>query len=154
MEIGKKCAGALVAILLFVGCGINERKAKEYAYNNKDKLAEWCLDCFPVKPIEVIRGKVDTVVNEVLRIDTTRVTVKADCPDGTIVNVDCPPEKIVTRVVTTHSTDTVKVVDTALERVLSDTKVRVQIESDRADKWRNYFVMLLGISIAYVLIRR
>lgn len=136
-------------ILLFLSCGINERKAKEYAYNNKDKLAEWCLDCFPVKPIEVIRGRVDTVVNEVLRIDTTRVTVQGDCPDGTIVNVDCPPERTSIRSIITHQTDTLMIVDTAKERVFAN-KINV------LEKWKTAGLIgwfLFGLLLLIVFLR-
>src|SRR5690606_41968686 len=61
--------------------------------------------------------------------DTVRV--QADCPDGSKVVVDCPPNKTITKVVRTHSTDTIKVRDTAHERVLKDER------DEYKDKWAN-----------------
>lgn len=108
-----------IVCTLISGCTINEYKARKWAYSHKDKLAEWCADCFPVKPIEVIKGDTVTLLDSIVKIDTN--IVQADCPDGTKVN--CPPNKVVTKVIKTHSTDTVKVRDTAYERVI-EVKLR------------------------------
>lgn len=110
----------LIAIsLLLGGCKTTEKKAKEYAYNNKDKLAEWCADCFPVKELEVIKG--DTIIDTVLTetIDTL-YKIEVDCPDGSIIHADCPPSKTFYKTINTHTSDTVRVRDTAKETVLSN----------------------------------
>lgn len=145
---------------VLVGCATTERKAKNWAYDNKAKLAEWCADCFPVKPVEVIKGRVDTIVNEVLKVDSVRVTV--DCPDGT--TVDCPPSKTVVRVVETHSTDTVKIRDTALETVLENKYKNALVDNEKlSDKladeieskkqYRKYFFGLLALVAVYGLLK-
>jgi len=130
MGLNKIGTWALV-VLLFTGCKVTEKKAKEYAYNHKDKLAEWCADCFPVKESEVLKGDTIVLIDTVSEIISDTVRVQADCPDGSVVMVDCPPNKTITKVVRTHSTDTIKVRDTAYERVLKDER------DEYKDKWAN-----------------
>src|SRR5690606_22670174 len=109
---------------------VTEKKARNWAYSHKEKLAEWCADCFPVKPSEVIKGDTITIVDSVVRVDSIRVQV--DCTDGT--KADCPPNKTITKEIKTHSTDTIKIRDTAFEYVL-ETKVKeVNIENDKLKK--------------------
>ena len=112
---------------------------------NPDKLAVLCADCFPVKPIEVIKGDTVVRVDSILRVDSVRVQV--DCPDGT--KVDCPPNKTITRTIKTHSTDTLKLRDIAYETVLIK-------ERDDAIKsrygWRKASLWGWGIIGGYLLI--
>lgn len=143
---------------LFVGCTTTEKKAKNWAYNHKDKLAEWCADCFPVKTSELIKGDTVTLIDSVLRVDSVRV--QADCPDGT--KVDCPPTRTVTKIVKTHSTDTIKVRDVAYERVIENKVREVTIKNDQLtkeldkmtkerNKWRKWFAFLsLAIGLGIV----
>lgn len=112
---------------------------------NPDKLAELCADCYPVKPSELIKGDTVVLVDSVLRVDSVRVSV--DCPDGTKVN--CPPNKVVTRIIRSHSTDTLKVRDYAFETVLLNERDKVSHDRDRIrdnrDGWKKTALWGWGI---------
>lgn len=70
------------------------------------ELAKLCLDCFGDKKEPIyIKGDTITTVDSILRVDSVRV--KVDCPDGT--KVDCPPTNTITRIVKSHSTDSIQV---------------------------------------------
>src|SRR5690625_4325519 len=100
----------IIAISLLLGSCTTSKKAKRYAYNNKEELAEWCADCFPVKESELIKGDTirDTLFNEVI---DTLYKIEVDCPDGTIIHADCPPNKTVYKTINTHTSDTIRVRD-------------------------------------------
>lgn len=142
---------------LISSCAVTEKKAKEWAYNNKGELAKWCSDCFPVKPIEVIKGDTVVRVDSILSIDSVIVQVEKDCPDGTKIVVDCPPAKTITRVVNTHTSDTVKVRDTAKERVLEDglkdRSDKLDKMTESRDKYRKWFFISLAVVAVYSLLR-
>lgn len=145
MAINKRCAGALVILVLLSGC-MGVKKAERVMRAHPVELAKLCSDCFPVKPIEIIKG--DTIVkfDSITRVDSIRVEVEADCPDGTRVKVDCPPNRVVTRNIHTHTSDTVKVRDTARERVL-------EYEVDRNKEWRNrFYYALIAIGVLGLLL--
>lgn len=145
--------GAWAFVVLFLtSCKVTEKKAKEYVYSHKDKLAEWCADCFPVKESEVLKGDTVILIDTVSEIISDTVRMQADCPDGSKVVVDCPPNKVITKVVKTHSTDTIKVRDTAHERVLSDEVKEYKdkyanMEQSRY-KWRKRAIWGWGILVA------
>lgn len=117
-------------LLLLSGC-VSVEKAERVMRSHPKELAKLCADCFPVREIEVIRGDTVVLIDTVSEVISDTIRVNADCPDGTVVTVDCPPNKIITRVVKSHTTDTIKVRDTAYERVLSDER------DDYRDKWAN-----------------
>lgn len=148
MGINKICAWSAV-ILLLTSCATTERKAKNWAYNNKEKLAEWCADCFPVRKSEVIKGDTIIRVDTISEVVSDTIRVNADCPDGTTVTVDCPPNKVITRVVKSHTTDTIKVRDSAFEMVLSNErdlyKGKLEEMKKSSDNWRKTALWLIGI---------
>lgn len=144
----------LLACILLSGCKVTEKKAKEWAYNHKSELAKWCADCFPVKPIEVIKGVPVLIPGDTI-VTTDTVKVQVDCPDGT--KVECPPTRIVTIRDTLMSTDTVKVRDTAKERVLedslSDREERLTDALKSRDGWRKFGLIGWGILGVGLLVR-
>ena len=148
MGINKICTWSAV-ILLLTSCATTERKAKNWAYNNKEKLAEWCADCFPVKESEVIKGDTIIRVDTISEVISDTIRVNADCPDGTTVVVDCPPNKIVTRIVQSHTTDTIKVRDSAQEKVLESRldlyKGMFEEMKKSRDNWRKTALWLIGL---------
>lgn len=109
----------VLSLFLLTGC-VTEKKAKQYAYANKEKLAEWCADCFPVKEQTV---KIDTVtlLDTFTTIDSIPVIVTVDCPDGTQIQKECPPQLYTKQTVTQLINSEIKVRDRAFERVLSDS---------------------------------
>lgn len=148
----------LIACILLSGCKVTEQKAKDWAYNHKSELAKWCADCFPVKPIEVIKGVPVLIPGDTV-VTTDTVKVQVDCPDGT--KVECPPARIITIRDTLVSVDTIKVRDTAKERVLEDSL------SDREDRltdalksrntWRKWCLIfggLFGIGVVLRFIKK
>lgn len=120
----------LFLLLLFSGC-VSVEKAERVMRAHPTKLAKLCADCFPVHESEVIRGDTVVLIDTVSEVISDTIRVNADCPDGTVVTVDCPPNKAVTRVIKSHTTDTIKVRDTAYERVLEDER------DEYKDKWAN-----------------
>lgn len=120
----------LFLLLLFSGC-VSAEKAERVMRAHPKELAKLCSDCFPVKGSEIIKGDTVVLIDTVSEIVSDTIRVNADCPDGTVVTVDCPPSKVVTRIVKSHTTDTIKVRDTAYERVLSNER------DDYRDKWAN-----------------
>lgn len=153
MGISKRCTGALVVFGLLTGC-IGVKKAERIMRSHPVELAKLCADCFPVKPIEIIKGDTIVLLDSVIRVDSVRVEVEADCPDGTKVKVDCPPTKTVERIKYTHTSDTVKIRDTARETVLENSIK----ESDRKAKdWHNRFYYALGacfVLLAVLILKR
>lgn len=120
----------LFLLLLLSGC-VSVEKAERVMRAHPTELAKLCADCFPVRESEVIRGDTVVLIDTVSEVISDTIRVNADCPDGTVVTVDCPPNKTVTRVIKSHTTDTIKVRDTAYERVLADER------DDYRDKWAN-----------------
>lgn len=143
-----------IAISLLLGsCKTTEKKAKRYAYNNKDKLAEWCADCFPVKESEVIKGDtiVDTLYSEVL---DTLYKIDVDCPDGTTIIADCPPSKTFYKTITKYSTDTIRVRDRAKEEVLSNNIDERYKEINKLKERLKYAYYAIGGLLLLLLISR
>lgn len=141
---GKLIISILVLLFLY-GC-TTQKKATRWMKEHPVVLAKLCAECFPVKPIEFIKGDTLVLLDSVVRVDSVRVEIEADCPDGSKVKVDCPPTRIVERVVKSHTTDTLKLRDTANETVL-------QNELNKAKKWENYFYYsLVGIALLLVLL--
>lgn len=146
----------ILSIFLLIGCKVTEEKARKYAYNHKDKLAEWCADCFPVKEIEVKTDSIFTPGKTIIRIDT----VQGKCPDGTIIEIPCPPVEEKTPD-TIRILNNIKVRDIAQEEVLRNNLAKEQQEhektkekltevTDSRDKYRKYFFILLSIIVAFV----
>lgn len=152
-----RIAVILLMLALISGCKVNEKRAKEWAYNNKNKLAEWCADCFPVKVSEVVKGDTIILIDTITSIDSVRIKVQVDCPDGSVALVDCPPEKTSTITLHTHTSDTIKIRDTAIERVLedklhaSDKKLSDAIKS--RDGWIKFALIGWGLLGVGLLIR-
>lgn len=153
----KKLILILLSALTIVGCKVTEEKARKYAYDHKDKLAEWCADCFPVKTIEIIKGDTIYKLDTITRVDNNIITV--DCPDGTVLK--CPPNKTIYKTLHSHSTDTIKVRDTAKEYHLNSELSKEQKEHEKTkeklteitesrNKYRKYFFISLGIIVAFV----
>lgn len=144
----------MIVCILISGCRTTEKKAKGWAYDNKDKLAEWCADCFPVKPSEVIQGETVYLPGDTL-IKKDTVTRQADCPDGS--KADCPPceDKIIR--IPMLRVDTLKIRDTAYEAVLTNERDKYREElnkmTESRDKYRKWFWILVGVVGVYVLIR-
>lgn len=142
----------LIILLLFTGC-MSVEKAEKVMRAHPKELAELCADCFPVKESEVIKGDTVVRVDSVVRIDSVKVEVVADCPDGTKVVVDCPPTKVIERVKYSHTTDTIKVRDSAQEKVLENErdeyKDKYAQEQERADSWRKWCLTFGSILLAY-----
>src|SRR5690606_14884909 len=120
----------LFLLLLFSGC-VSVEKAERVMRAHPTELSKLCADCFPVKESEIVKGDTVVLIDTVSEIISDTVRVQADCPDGSVVMVDCPPNKTITKVVRTHSTDTIKVRDTAYERVVKDER------DEYKDKWAN-----------------
>src|SRR5690606_22291785 len=120
----------LFLLLLFSGC-VSVEKAERVMRAHPTELSKLCADCFPVKESEIVKGDTVVLIDTVSEVVSDTIRVNADCPDGTVVTVDCPPNKVVNRVIKSHTTDTLKVRDTAYERVL-------EYERDEyKDKWAN-----------------
>lgn len=153
----------LVALIL-TGCATTEKKAKNYYLNNKDQLAELCLDCFEdKKEIEYIKG--DTIIKLDTLLKTDSVKVQIPCPDGTII--DCPPS--ITKYITqhSHSTDTLyrdrwqtlaelelfKGKSSDLKAQLVEVNTLYQKEKESRKSLQKYFIVLFGINAVYVIFR-
>ena len=153
MAINKRCAGALVILVLLSGC-MGVKKAERVMRANPVELARLCADCFTVKPIEVIKGDTIVRVDSITRVDSVRVEVEADCPDGTRVKVDCPPTKTVERIKYTHTSDTVKIRDTAMEIVLENS---IKESNRKAKDLQKKFYYALGacfVLLAVLILKR
>lgn len=120
----------LFLLLLFSGC-VSVEKAERVMRAHPTELSKLCADCFPVKESEIVKGDTVVFIDTVSEVVSDTIRVNADCPDGTVVTVDCPPNKVVNRVIKSHTTDTLKVRDTAYERVLEDER------DEYKDKWAN-----------------
>lgn len=137
----------LLTLLLLGGCKVTEKKAKDWAYSNKDKLAEWCIDCFKPLPQEVIKGDTVFRTDTLVKTDTTEVIVKADCPDGTVVYTKCPPNKTVYVNTYTHTSDTVKVRYMDYEKAIQTKEIKIEQLQDKLVEWRKWTFILGGILV-------
>lgn len=144
----------IMVCTLISGCRTTEKKAKDWAYSHKDKLAEWCADCFPVKPSEVIPGKPVVIPGDTI-ITTDTVLVQVDCPDGS--KADCPPNRTRTIRDTIVRVDTIKIRDTAMERVLTvdRDKNRSELEAmtESRDKYRKWFWIAMAVVAGYTILK-
>lgn len=150
----KQLIAMLMLLTMLSSCKVTEEKAKDWAYSNKDKLAEWCADCFPVKPSEVIPGKTVILPGDTI-VTTDTVKVQVDCPDGT--KADCPPGVIKTIRDTLYQVDTIKIRDTAVEQVLANDrdshKHKLDNMTESRDKYRKWFWISIAIIAGYSLIK-
>lgn len=154
MEFSKKLAGAIILLVFLSGC-MSVKKAERVMRDNPSELAKLCVDCFPIKPVSVKEGEIIYLPSDTVIVNSKdTVTVIAECPDGTKIKKKCPPCKDRVITVNTLRVDTVTVVDSALERVVSDLRVSVGIGVGRVKMWRNLFLITLAIGIGYVIIRR
>lgn len=146
-------------LLLFAGC-ITEKKAKEYAYNHKDKLAEWCKDCFPVRE-RIIKGDSVFTTDTLIQLDTSYLNVP--CPDGTIVTVPCPAceKKTIRNII--RITDSIISVDSALlffyksqlQKYKSDNDLiseRLKEEKEKSNNRLIWSIVLGGILIIFIIL--
>lgn len=152
----KKLILILLSVLTIVGCKVTEEKARKYAYDNKDKLAEWCTDCFPVKELDIKTDSIFIPGKTITRIDT----VQGKCPDGTIIEMPCPPAKEKTPD-TIRIVKNIKVRDTAKEYQLNSELIKEKKEHEETkeklteiiesrNKYRKYFFISLCIIVAFV----
>lgn len=141
----------ILAICTLISSCVTEKKARRWAYENKDKLAEWCADCFPVKPVEIRPGIPIVKLDTITEYSTDTVTVNADCPDGTVVPVKCPPNKTIKVRETITIRDSILIRDTAYERVLTDRAEKADMElekmTDTRDGWRKRFWWALAAAL-------
>lgn len=144
----KNLVASLLILGITSGC-MSVEKAERVMRAHPKELADLCNDCFPVKPIEIIKGDTIILVDTVSELVSDTIKVKADCPDGSVVVVDCPPTKTITRFVKTHSTDTVKLRDTAFETVLINERDE---SMRRRDGWRKAALWGWGILGGLLLI--
>jgi len=126
---------ALALALSLASCGTAEKRAREYALAHPAKLAGWCADRFPVRPVEpsLIPG-----TPAVIEVDTLRL--RADCPDGT--QTDCPPSvtRTVLRTDTLLRVDTLRVRDSAAEAArLERSETAREREREATERWRGRF---------------
>lgn len=104
------------AVLILGGCASVKKqrsRAHEFFREHPAELAELCGDKFPPK-IEYRPGKPIFKTDTTVVTDTVKVTV--DCPDGTQVEADCPPNK------TTTIRDTITVRDTIMQENTARTE--------------------------------
>jgi len=152
MKMKKLIILAIICILISA-CKTTEKKARKWAYDNKSKLAEWCADCFPVKPSELMPGKNIYIPGDTI-VTTDTVTVNVDCPDGT--QIPCPPSKTRTIRDTLLRVDTLKIRDTAMENVLRSNVDSLQTNVDSLtesrDKYQNFFWWSLAVNIGLVVV--
>lgn len=151
----------ILTCLLISGCKTNERKAKEWAYNNKHALAEWCADCFPVKPSEVIEGKTVYLPGDTL-VKTDTVTQYVDCPDGT--RKPCPPRQDSIIRIPILRVDTIKVRDTAAEYALTsdnhalqekvnDVSEELSTMTESRNEYRKWFWISMVVVAFYSILK-
>lgn len=90
------------------------QQVKAHNYFNKYpiELAALCGTKFPPEE-KYIPGKPIVIPGDTVEVRDT-VTITVDCPDGTKVNADCPPNKTRTVRDTIKITDTLQVANTAL----------------------------------------
>lgn len=153
----------ITTVLLLSSC-VTERKAKRWAYEHKEVLATWCIDCFEttLKPVYI---KGDEVIKRDTVTDSVTTTITVDCPDGTKVNKDCPPGKIVTvnklRVDTLlkdtwQTTAKVFVLQSRSDSLNNELiKLGSKYESvkESRDTWRKFALWGLLVIGAYVLLK-
>lgn len=155
---------ALLLILITISSCVTERKAKRWAYEHKEVLATWCLDCFEttLKPIYI---KGDEVVVTDTITDSVITVITVDCPDGTKVSKDCPPGKIVTvnklRVDTLlkdtwQTTAKVFILQSRSDSLSNELiKLGIKYESvkESRDTWRKFSLWGLLLIGVYVLLK-
>lgn len=156
----------ILILVLTAGCATTEKKAKSYYLNNKDKLAELCMDCFPVKQ-DYIKGKDIYLPSDTVFIKGDSVVVQGACPDGTKVNVKCPPSDTLKVYIPIMRIDTITKVDSAAifywqkEFKKSDIEKnklvinKASLEQDKKDwrKWAFIFGGIIAIYIGFKLFR-
>lgn len=150
----------LVVIVTASSCATKlKRQVRAYEYFNDhpNELAELCGTKFPPitkylpgKPI-FLPGEVKTIVDS--------VTITVDCPDGTQVKADCPPNKNTTIRDTIKIVDTIETSNTAIiaaqnykivgQQATIDDLTKKKIEADKIVKRKS---MQLGIFVTIVVL--
>lgn len=149
-------------LLIFIaGCATTERKAKNYYLENKDQLAKLCSDCFPVKT-EFRPGKPIQLPADTVFVKGLPVIVRGDCPDGTKVDVPCPPSDTIKMYIPVQIRDTLIQADSAAiyywqseHKKVYEEKLGVELKraEDIADKkfYRKWFFILAGAIAIFII---
>lgn len=150
----------IIATLLLFGCKVTEEKARNYYLDNKGKLSKLCLECFDdQKEPEHSKGDTIVVLDSIISIDTVKVSVIADCPDGAKVFVDCPPTKVIERIKYSHITDTIykdRWQTKAHIEIIESENLKLKTDILNKDKiinsWKKIALFSLGFIGVYLLI--
>lgn len=104
----KKIIYLLLLVIVTSSCATKlKQQVRAHNYFNKypNELAEICAIKYPPE-VKYVQGKPVLVQGKpIVTRDTVQITV--DCPDGTKVKADCPPNE------TSFQTDTITIRDTA-----------------------------------------
>lgn len=151
-----------IFVMVFVaGCATTEKKARNYYLENKQDLSALCAECFPVKS-EFKPGKPIQLPADTVFIPGIPVIVKGDCPDGTKVDVECPPSDTIKVYIPIQIRDTLIQADSAAifywkgehTKVVQDKQVielkQVDLTESR-NLWRKW-ALILGAAIAVFFI--
>ncbi len=150
----------IATVILMASCVSVKKqrsRAHEFFREHPEELAEICADKFAPKT-EFTPGK--TIIKTDTTILTDTVTVTADCPDGTHVEVECPPNKTITIRDTIRVRDTIRMENTARveqyrlkaeeqARMLATEKILRERAEEKA-KQRGW--LLLGLFLAIIFV--
>lgn len=121
----------IMSVMLFSSC-VTEKKARNYYRVHPEKLAEICSDTYPPE-VKYIPGKpVYLKGDSTVVIDTVTITV--DCPDGSKVVKDCPPNKTTRIRDTILITDTLEVISTQALATIDKMGNQVAVLQSKYDK--------------------
>lgn len=151
-------ARILIAFLILVisGCATSEKKAKKYYLENKDQLAEICSTCFPVKE-KYVKGEDVYLPSDTVFVKGDNVFIEKDCPDGTKIKVECPPNDTIKVYIPIMRIDTIVKADSAAIYYwkseygkIESAKKNVELDNAAIKKSRNgwmYWTIGLGLFI-------
>lgn len=144
----------ILALVLLVSSCTTQKKAEKWYRNNKAELAKLCLDCFEDKKDPVyIKG--DTRI-DTLEVKGDTVTVEGDCPDGTKIEVDCPPNKTITinsaRIDTIYKDKWQTLAHLEVQNeLIQDLSVKLAIATEQKNNWRAFALWGWGLIIIFTL---
>lgn len=153
-----KSLAIAIVVILFASC-VTEKKASRYMREHPNVLAGICADEFPPN-IEYRPGKPILKTDTLIQTDSVIIEVNVDCPDGTVVKADCPPNRTITKTIRDSITiiDTVSVENTArveqLQYEIAEVKSErseLKLNNQELDKKRGQYLkwsLLFGGIIA------